>query len=199
MRGYADRYNHEGFYVLIGRQGAQCGNINIADGKAYFTEHAVAVQANDTNDTGFLAYLLSELNLGQFSGQSAQPGLAVGVLKEVKAFVPVKGEQHLIGTFFRDLDDLIALHQRKPIQQKSSLFCPTLAVVVDHDAQEHPKREEYFYSLLMSSICIERLPAFVEPFNPSVNASAEHENGGSRRTREDDISGKRSLACRGAE
>ena len=62
LRGYANRYNHEGFYALIGRQGALCGNVNCADGKAYFTEHAVAVQANQCNDTGFLVYLLSRMN-----------------------------------------------------------------------------------------------------------------------------------------
>ena len=113
LRGYTNRYNHEGFYALIGRQGALCGNVNCADGKAYFTEHAVAVQANQCNDTGFLVYLLSRMNLGQYSGQSAQPGLAVSTLKEIGALLPNKHEQHRIGSFLRDLDSLITLHQRE--------------------------------------------------------------------------------------
>ena len=113
LRGYANRYNHEGFYALIGRQGALCGNVNCADGKAYFTEHAVAVQANQCNDTGFLVYLLSRMNLGQYSGQSAQPGLAVSTLKEVETLLPSKYEQYRIGSLLKDLDSLITLHQRK--------------------------------------------------------------------------------------
>ena len=113
LRGYANRYNHEGFYALIGRQGALCGNVNYADGKAYFTEHAVAVQANQCNDTGFLVYLLSRMNLGQYSGQSAQPGLAVSTLKEVETLLPNKHEQYRIGSLLKDLDSLITLHQRK--------------------------------------------------------------------------------------
>ena len=113
LRGYANRYNHEGFYALIGRQGALCGNVNCADGKAYFTEHAVAVQANQCNDTGFLVYLLSRMNLGQYSGQSAQPGLAVSTLKEVETLLPNKHEQYRIGSLLKDLDSLITLHQRK--------------------------------------------------------------------------------------
>ena len=113
LRGYANRYNHEGFYALIGRQGALCGNVNCADGKAYFTEHAVAVQANQCNDTGFLVYLLSRMNLGQYSGQSAQPGLAVSTLKEVETLLPSKHEQYRIGSLLKDLDSLITLHQRK--------------------------------------------------------------------------------------
>ena len=111
LRGYTDTFNHEGFYALIGRQGALCGNVNSADGKSYFTEHAVAVQANQANDTGFLIHLLGAMSLGQYSGQSAQPGLAVGVLKEVETLTPVKEEQRLIGSYFSNLDSLITLHQ----------------------------------------------------------------------------------------
>ncbi len=113
LRGYAKQYNHDGFYALIGRQGALCGNVNTAVGKAYFTEHAVAVKANFLHDTRFLAHLLGCMDLGRYSGQSAQPGLAVGVLKEVETTVPSKAEQQAIGSFFSRLDDLITLHQRK--------------------------------------------------------------------------------------
>ena len=91
-----------------------CGNVNSADGKAYFTEHAVAVKANVSNDTGFLVHLLGRMNLGQYSGQSAQPGLAVGVLKDVEAVVPLKEEQAQIGSALNHLDTLIALRQREP-------------------------------------------------------------------------------------
>ena len=113
LRGYAKQYNHDGFYALIGRQGALCGNVNTAVGKAYFTEHAVAVKANFLHDTRFLAHLLGCMDLGRYSGQSAQPGLAVGVLKEVETTVPSKAEQQTIGSFFSRLDSLITLHQRK--------------------------------------------------------------------------------------
>ena len=111
LRGYAKQYNHDGFYALIGRQGALCGNVNTAVGKAYFTEHAVAIKANSLHDTRFLAHLLRCMDLGQYSGQSAQPGLAVGVLKEVETTVPSKAEQQAIGSFFSRLDSLITRHQ----------------------------------------------------------------------------------------
>ena len=113
LRGYTDTYNHDGEYALIGRQGALCGNMNFSCGKAYFTEHAVAVHGNKNNDTLFLYYLLNEMNLGQYSGQSAQPGLAVNKIILLKAFAPNKAEQHQIGAYFRNLDTLITLHQRK--------------------------------------------------------------------------------------
>ncbi|WP_340395000.1 restriction endonuclease subunit S [Paenibacillus sp. FSL E2-0177] len=113
LRGYTNTYNHDGLFALIGRQGALCGNMNISLGKAYFTEHAIAVKGNKNNETRFLFYLLGEMNLGQYSGQSAQPGLAVNKLIELSVFIPSFTEQARIGAFFKQLDKLITLHQRK--------------------------------------------------------------------------------------
>ncbi|MCQ2017654.1 restriction endonuclease subunit S [Clostridium butyricum] len=113
LRGYTATYNHDGIYALIGRQGALCGNMNKVYGKAYFTEHAVAVKANKNNNTDFLFFLLDKMNLRQYSGQSAQPGLAVNKLIELITLVPNCSEQKLIGIFFNKLDNLITLHQRK--------------------------------------------------------------------------------------
>ena len=113
LRGYTERYNHDGEYALIGRQGALCGNMNYSVGKAYFTEHAVAVKANESNDTRFLYYLLDRMDLGRYSDQSAQPGLAVNKLVVLHTYVPRKQEQEAIGVYFKSLDHLITLHQRK--------------------------------------------------------------------------------------
>ncbi|WP_064505213.1 restriction endonuclease subunit S [Bacillus atrophaeus] len=113
FRGYTNTYNHDGLYALIGRQGALCGNMNISYGKAYFTEHAIAVKGNKNNETRFLFYLLGKMDLGQYSGQSAQPGLAVNKLKDLPAFIPTFAEQAQISEFFKKLDTLIALHQQE--------------------------------------------------------------------------------------
>jgi type I restriction enzyme S subunit len=113
LRGYTDTYNHNGDFALIGRQGALCGNMQFSCGKAYFTEHAIAVRANNSNDTRFLYHLFGTMNLGQYSGQSAQPGLAVGNLIEIETSMPDKAEQVQISTLFCSLDRLITLHQRE--------------------------------------------------------------------------------------
>lgn len=111
LRGYTSTYNHDGEYALIGRQGALCGNMNYSAGKAYFTEHAVVVKADENNDTRFLYYMLDTMNLGQYSDQSAQPGLAVNKLVKLENSFPKKEEQQQMGAYFRSLDHLIALHQ----------------------------------------------------------------------------------------
>ena len=113
LRGYTSTYNHDGEYALIGRQGALCGNMNYSVGKAYFTEHAVVVKADENNDTRFLYYMLDTMNLGRYSDQSAQPGLAVNKLVKLENQFPMKVEQQRIGWYFSNIDHLITLHQHK--------------------------------------------------------------------------------------
>ena len=121
LGGYADRYNHEGDYVLIGRQGALCGNVRFVTGKTYITEHAIAAKATNNNYTRFLEYLFVRLNLGQFSDQSAQPGLAVNKLLKIETFVPSKEEQYKIASLLKFLDERIAT-QNKIIEKLESLI-----------------------------------------------------------------------------
>lgn len=62
LRGYTNTYTHEGQYLLIGRQGALCGNIQGTNGKVFISEHAIAVQTNDQNGIDYLAYKLEYKN-----------------------------------------------------------------------------------------------------------------------------------------
>ena len=88
LRGYAERYNFDGECAVIGRQGAACGNVRFHSGKAYMTEHAVVAVANESSDSHSLAYLLSTMNLGRLSAQSAQPGLSVKTLSKQEIYLP---------------------------------------------------------------------------------------------------------------
>ena len=150
LRGYTTTYNHDDLYALIGRQGALCGNVNIADGKAYFTEHAVAVKANSLNETLFLYYLFDTLNLGQYSGQSAQPGLAVSNLVEVEAMVPTKAEQAQIAHTLSGLDNLITLHQRD--HRTARADSPSALILVSFSLREPPNHEEGEESSMLSQL-----------------------------------------------
>ena len=61
LRGYTNSFTHDGYYFLIGRQGALCGNINRVNGKAYISEHAIVVTENEISDTEWLAQRLDYL------------------------------------------------------------------------------------------------------------------------------------------
>jgi type I restriction enzyme S subunit len=121
LRGFSEIYNYIGVYVLIGRQGALCGNVRIIKGKCYITEHAIAVRGSRNNSTKFLLYLLDKMNLGQYSDQSAQPGLAVNKLIKLQVVTPQHSEQEKIASFLSLIDERIAT-QNKIIEQYKSLI-----------------------------------------------------------------------------
>ena len=121
LRGYTSTYNHDGLFVLIGRQGALCGNVRSVIGKTYITEHAIAVNGNNKSDTNFLHYLFLQMDLGRFSDQSAQPGLAVNKLLKLKVITPRIDEQRKIANLLRLLDERIAT-QNKIIEKLQSLI-----------------------------------------------------------------------------
>ena len=122
LRGYTSSYNHDGLYVLIGRQGALCGNVRSVFGKIYITEHAIAVAGNEKSDTYFLHYLFLKMNLGQYSDQSAQPGLAVNKLLKLKVLLPSISEQIKIAKLLSLLDERIAVQSRL-IEDLKKLMC----------------------------------------------------------------------------
>lgn len=107
LRGYTDRSNFEGECAIIGRQGAFCGNVRYFSGAAYMTEHAVVLCANEKNDTRYLAYLLSIMNLGRLSGQSAQPGLSVKSLEKQIVSLPSLSKQRVVADTLYVLDEKI--------------------------------------------------------------------------------------------
>jgi len=113
LRGYTENYTHDGFYFLIGRQGALCGNIKRIKDKVYVSEHAIACKANHLSDTEWLAQRLDYYNLNKLSESSAQPGLSVKKLLRFKLFVPTKKEQEKIASFLSAVDNKLTQLRRK--------------------------------------------------------------------------------------
>jgi len=137
LRGFTESYNHDGDYILIGRQGALCGNIRKVTGKTYVTEHAIAVCASKENETTFLQYLFQKMKLGQYSDQSAQPGLAVNKLLRLNINVPSKIEQVKIAKILSLIDERI-ITQNKIIEKYESLIqaiCETLIESEQHKVE----------------------------------------------------------------
>ena len=112
IRGYTSNPNFHGDCVIIGRQGAQCGNVRYFSGYAYMTEHAIVAIANKSHNTRYLSYLLSMMNLGRLSGQSAQPGLSVKVIGKQKILLPPKEQQDKAVSILAPIDDKIEINNK---------------------------------------------------------------------------------------
>jgi len=100
-RGYIDDYTNEGNFVLIGRQGALCGNINYANGKFWATEHAIICYPLKEIDTIWLGETLRAMNLNQYSISAAQPELAVERINELLIPTPSISEQKEISSYLK--------------------------------------------------------------------------------------------------
>ena len=83
IRGYINRYTHDGTFPIIGRQGALSGNVNFAKGKFYATEHAIVVTPKVELDDTWFFYCLKYLDLKRFQTGAAQPGVSVEKLNNI--------------------------------------------------------------------------------------------------------------------
>ena len=99
FRGYFNKYTHDGNHLLIGRQGALCGNVHFVEGKFWATEHAVVVTMNTEVDIKWAKYLIEKMNLNQYSQSAAQPGLAVEKIINIYTVLPDIVEQKEIADY----------------------------------------------------------------------------------------------------
>ena len=107
LRGYVKNYNTEGFYSIVGRQGALCGCLHIEKGKFYATEHAVIVDSWGIISPVFMYYILTALNLNQYSTATAQPGLSVAKIITTIFPLPPLAEQQRIVAKIEELMPLV--------------------------------------------------------------------------------------------
>lgn len=116
LRGYTSEYTHEGEFVLIGRQGALCGNVNYARDRFWASEHAVVVMRLGDDDLTWLGELLRYLDLNRLSQSAAQPGISAEEVSNVLLAVPPLEEQRAISAYLTNetarLDALVAAKQR---------------------------------------------------------------------------------------
>ena len=113
LRGYTSEYNFDGECIIIGRQGAKCGNIHYFNGKGYMTDHAIVGVSKNGHDSRFLSYALTALDLNRLSGQAAQPGLAVSMLKKQKIQLPSSENQFRIAEIISVYDNLINTNNKR--------------------------------------------------------------------------------------
>ena len=113
IRGYVADYTHDGEFPLIGRQGALCGNVNLASGKFHATEHAVVVQPKIEMNVHWLYYALNAMNLGQYATGAAQPGLAVSKLETLSIEIPNISEQNKIAQTLYKVEQLVNFRKQQ--------------------------------------------------------------------------------------
>ena len=116
IRGYVQQYSYEGSFPIIGRVGALCGNVHLANGRFYATEHALVVELKNKNvNSLWLTYNLKSLNLRNIAKGVAQPVIAAKEVAKIIIPIPPLSEQQRI---VEELDLLSSIIEKKKAQLK---------------------------------------------------------------------------------
>ena len=122
----ADKFKLEAGDILFARTGASVGKTYLyreKDGLVYYAGFLIRAKINSENDAEFVFQNTLTDSYNSFiritSQRSGQPGVNAQEYQGDNFYVPNLEEQKAIGTYFRNLDNLITLHQRKCDKYKS--------------------------------------------------------------------------------
>ena len=115
---YVDGYIFDEELVLLSEDGANITDRNypvcfLASGKYWVNNHAHVLKMKKGNENNFVCNALERKDYNQYNTGMAMPKLNKEVCKNIPIFCPCFEEQKKIGDYFRTLDYLITLHQRK--------------------------------------------------------------------------------------
>ena len=161
LRGYTSNYTHDGNFALIGRQGALCGNVHIARGQFWASEHAVVATIHSDDVLEWFGAILRVMNLNQYSIAAAQPGLAVERVLNRWLPVPLSEEQAVIATYIEQHTGYINVAVNRESREVSLLREYRTRLIADVVTGKLDVRE-----------AAARLPAEVEELEPLDEADA---------------------------
>ena len=115
---YVNDYLFDEELVLLSEDGANITDRNypvcfLASGKYWVNNHAHVLKTKEGNENNFICNSLERKDYNQYNTGMAMPKLNQEVCRDIPIACPKFEEQKKIGDFFRSLDNLITLHQRK--------------------------------------------------------------------------------------
>ena len=115
---YVDGYLFDEELVLLSEDGANITDRNypvcfLASGKYWVNNHAHVLRTKDGNENNFICNSLERKDYKQYNSGMAMPKLNQEVCRSIPISCPSFDEQKKIGDYFRKLDNLITLHQRR--------------------------------------------------------------------------------------
>ena len=115
ITSYFENYNLDDEILIIGRVGANCGNVYHINEKAWVTDNALICQT--TNDYRFMYYSLNSLNFNSLANKTAQPVITGTKIKSQYISFPKKTEQKQIADFLDkatlQIDDAIETKEKQ--------------------------------------------------------------------------------------
>lgn len=109
--------------ILLSEDGANITDRNspvcfLASGKYWVNNHAHVMKATEKNENNFICISLERMDFTPYNSGMAMPKLNKEICQKIVLLCPSFDEQKKIGDYFRNLDSLITLNQRKLEEKK---------------------------------------------------------------------------------
>jgi len=116
---YISDYIFDEELILLSEDGANITDRNypvcfLASGKYWVNNHAHVLKTKEGYENNFICMSMDRKEYSQYNTGMAMPKLNQEVCRNIPLMCPVFEEQKKIGDYFRNFDNLITLHQRKP-------------------------------------------------------------------------------------
>ena len=99
--------------IIVGRVGANCGNVHIAKPYSWITDNAIYSKwKSNLINLKFILYLLNYMNLNNISGGSGQPYLSQPILDNVVIPICSTNEQKRIAEEVEYIDSIVESNER---------------------------------------------------------------------------------------
>ncbi|MDE0483086.1 MAG: restriction endonuclease subunit S [Candidatus Poribacteria bacterium] len=113
--GYTGKQFSDQRLLVIGRVGAYCGCVHIAEAPNWITDNALYSEKWFSNEVSldFLAEQLEHFNLNQLQRRGGQPLITQSILHQLKVPLPPFPEQYAIAETFSAFDEKIAVLEQE--------------------------------------------------------------------------------------
>jgi len=93
IAGHHDEFMFKEERLVIGRVGANCGNVHITKPYSWVTDNAFVVTFKKKINLKFMKFYIGNMNLNQYSGSSAQPVISGAKIYPIKIRIPEVEQQ----------------------------------------------------------------------------------------------------------
>lgn len=138
MIGYTNEAAQLNDYITIIKDGSGVGRVRLLPKKTNFIGTMGAILSNNS-DINFLYCCLENTDFSKHINGATIPHVYYRDYGNDKYFVPSIVEQKKIGTFFKNLDNLITLHRRK-LDKIKSMKKAYLSEMFPAEGESRPKR-----------------------------------------------------------
>ena len=123
IQDYVEGFTHDGEFILVAEDGANDLKnypVQYVSGRVWVNNHAHVLQGKKSiADNKFLMNAIKNFNIEPFLVGGGRAKLNADVMMKIVIKSPTHIEQQKIGTFFKQLDNIITLHQSKIDKLKS--------------------------------------------------------------------------------